>query len=480
MTTPVTDFNFTSNGNFEETPYPDFTQISAVCITFIVAYFIVMLLALVGNAMVFYVVVSNRKMHTVVNYYIVNLSICDFMVGGFVLPVKLLELTAPANWGAMNDNLCTAMSYLQTIFVFASVLTLVATCLERYSAIVHPLHHRKLQSKARAKKILLIVWCIPCVVASPFLYPSLADSNVLSSSYGTITRLTCFITLEPKFRQGYYTFLFIFIYLLPLIFIGGTCYQIARCLLKEIAFHRQGSLRRQEAYRRKVAKMVIIVVIAFAISWTPYFLVAIITQYQPVNFLERENFFFTMLCINLFAFLNSCVNPFIYAAMSSRFRSGFRRILMSTCCRVSVKSFPCNNRTSKRLGCSHHIIISCDNTNATSSDSGSHSDSLQQTALPAETTRKIKHFFNLVSRNKNDRKINKSIRKIEENYFEFSLKILSKSSLNVESNGIIPRSKSFHDSSSPSNSFLNKNVKSKRLPSLPDLSASSLHETSYL
>lgn len=81
----------------------------------------------------------------------------------------------------------------------------------------------------------------------------------------------------------------------------------------------------------KVAKMVLMVVLAFAVSWTPYFLVSIVTQYQAVNFMHHQNFFFTMLCINLFAFFNSCINPFIYAAMSTRFRNGFLRFFRYIC-----------------------------------------------------------------------------------------------------------------------------------------------------
>jgi len=119
----ITDYNYV--------PYPDLTQLSFVRIIFLLLYIIVMVLALFGNFVVCYTVVSNRKMQTVVNCYIVNLAACDFLVGAFVLPVKLLELMAPANWYALSDGLCTAMLYLQTVIVFASVLTLVATCLER-------------------------------------------------------------------------------------------------------------------------------------------------------------------------------------------------------------------------------------------------------------------------------------------------------------------------------------------------------------
>ena len=72
-------------------PYPDFTQITLVRVLFLVSYTIVMFLALFGNSVVCYTVISNRKMQTVVNCYIVNLAVCDFLVGAFVLPVKLLR-----------------------------------------------------------------------------------------------------------------------------------------------------------------------------------------------------------------------------------------------------------------------------------------------------------------------------------------------------------------------------------------------------
>lgn len=182
-------------------PYPDLTQLPGVCLVFVLLYLAVMILSLVGNVMVCFTVLSDRKMHTAVNYYMVNLAACDLAVGGFVLPVKLMELAGPASWSLMTDWLCTALLYSQTVVVFASVLTLVATCLERYLAIVHPLVSRVQQSKARAKRILLVVWAGPCVLAAPFLNPARAESDTLWSEYGSISRRSCLIMLDPRFRR---------------------------------------------------------------------------------------------------------------------------------------------------------------------------------------------------------------------------------------------------------------------------------------
>lgn len=66
--------------------YPDLSQIDAVCITFIILYLLVMVIAIFGNAAVCYTVLSNRKMQSVVNFYIVNLAICDFMIGERLTP----------------------------------------------------------------------------------------------------------------------------------------------------------------------------------------------------------------------------------------------------------------------------------------------------------------------------------------------------------------------------------------------------------
>ena len=86
--------------------------------------------------------------------------------------------------------------------------------------------------------------------------------------------------------------------------------------------------------------MVIVVAVAFIIAWSPQFCVSIITQLQKESFLFKGNFFFTMLMTHLFGFINSCVNPFIYTAMSEKFRKSFRRTLKRLFCTM----FYCRRR----------------------------------------------------------------------------------------------------------------------------------------
>ena len=99
----------------------------------------------------------------------------------------------------------------------------------------------------------------------------------------------------------------------------------------------------------QVAKMMLVVVVVFVICWSPYFIVTVVTQLQTVNFMNEGHFFFTMLCINLLGFANSCFNSLVYFAMSARFRRvsthflvlipPYRNVIITTSIRLFCSKF---------------------------------------------------------------------------------------------------------------------------------------------
>lgn len=122
----------TNSCDIESWPYSDFTQLDQVRYVFIVLYVLVIGLSLLGNLMVIVTVCRNKHMRTVTNYYVVNLATSDTLVALLVMPLKVLEYTAPCNWFIFeNDSLCALLYFTLPVFVFSSVLTLVAISVER-------------------------------------------------------------------------------------------------------------------------------------------------------------------------------------------------------------------------------------------------------------------------------------------------------------------------------------------------------------
>lgn len=71
--------------------YPDIKQPVLMIVIYTVAYSLVFLLGVVGNSLVVGVVYRNPTMHSVTNYFIVNLAIADILVLVFCLPVTLVS-----------------------------------------------------------------------------------------------------------------------------------------------------------------------------------------------------------------------------------------------------------------------------------------------------------------------------------------------------------------------------------------------------
>ena len=56
------------------------------------AYGIISLLAVVGNACIITIVLRNRRMHSITNYFICNLALSDCLVACFAVPFQVCRL----------------------------------------------------------------------------------------------------------------------------------------------------------------------------------------------------------------------------------------------------------------------------------------------------------------------------------------------------------------------------------------------------
>ncbi|VVC90132.1 unnamed protein product [Leptidea sinapis] len=214
---------------------------------------------------------------------------------------------------------------------YVSVLTIVAFTLERYLAICHPLHIYAVAGLRRALRIVLTLWAVSLVAASPFAhyttvnyhdYPPESGNASLESAFCAMLELPSWHICELS------SFLF---FILPgiIILCSHTHTAGGAATLNGVNGSVHGEARQAQS-RKNIIRMLAAVVIAFFVCWAPfhiqrlfYIYGASIKYYQTIN----EYLF---LAAGIFYYVSATVNPILYNIMSRRYRIAFKETL---CCR---------------------------------------------------------------------------------------------------------------------------------------------------
>ncbi|KAG8253223.1 Neuropeptide FF receptor 2 [Homalodisca vitripennis] len=233
----------------------------------------------------------------------------------------------------MGWLLCKTIPYLQGVSVNASINTLVAISVERCLAICYPL---RWQMTSRAcRTAVLIIWIFSLTITLPW-----AVFFKLQTLYEGSDFETCLESWPTPYSENVYFVVanLVMCYLLPLCLIS-VCYFLiwrrvcCRTLPGEPHGNGNNLIHRSKV---KVIKMLLVVIILFACSWLPlYVIFTRIKLGGPIvpGGVEES------LIDNLLPFAqwlgasNSCINPILYAFFNRKFRAGFRAILHSgSCC----------------------------------------------------------------------------------------------------------------------------------------------------
>ncbi|XP_029828900.2 neuropeptide SIFamide receptor [Ixodes scapularis] len=303
-------------------------------VAYCVAYSVVFVVGIVGNCCVLKVVSRNTSMkNSAFHMLLVNLAVADLMVIVFCLPVTLVgHLFGPWILGLF---VCKGVSYLQGVSVCASVNTLVAISIDRFFAICHPM---KRQITIRVCRVIIaVIWSFSLTITLPWtfffrLMPMLSESN---------SSLQVCREDWPTERMGMLYFIvanLILCYLLPLCVIT-LCYifiwlKVWRRRPPGEA-HDFGVENMIQRSKVKVAKMLLVVVIVFAISWLPlYAIFARLKIGEPLVDGSAEQAVIEVAApvAQWLGASNSCINPILYAFFNSKFRMGFKAILLKCFC----------------------------------------------------------------------------------------------------------------------------------------------------
>ena len=101
-----------------------------VQLCYAVAFVAMVVVAVGGNAVVVWIVVAHRRMRSVTNYFLVNLSLADGLQSVFNTLFNFVYLLH--NDWKFGCTLCVFAQFIAPCTISASVFTLIAIALDRY------------------------------------------------------------------------------------------------------------------------------------------------------------------------------------------------------------------------------------------------------------------------------------------------------------------------------------------------------------
>ncbi|CAH0596871.1 unnamed protein product [Chrysodeixis includens] len=338
----------------------------------IATHAIVFVIGLIGNALVCTAVYRNHSMRTVTNYFIVNLAVADFMVILICLPPTVLwDVTETWFFGTA---MCRIVLYFQSVSVTVSVLTLTFISVDRWYAICFPLKFKS--TTGRAKTAILIIWLLSLLFNVPE-FVVLQVQRKMELRFDAQYFMQCTSTWSDESDLKWHIIKALFLYTFPLLLMMIAYCQIVRVLWRSDnipghteshtlcstpqghnncknwlaanrrttpSIHTNASTEGQLRSRRKAAKMLVAVVVMFAVCYFPVHLLSVLRVAYDVQQSD------VMTCIALIShvmcYANSAVNPLIYNFMSGKFRREFHRSYFKCFCCCHTAPAPDQNGTS--------------------------------------------------------------------------------------------------------------------------------------
>ncbi|XP_036323655.1 tachykinin-like peptides receptor 99D [Rhagoletis pomonella] len=304
-----------------------------------------------GNLIVVWIVMTTKRMRTVTNYFIVNLSIADAMVSSLNVTFNYIYML-DNDW-PFGELYCKISQFVATLSISASVFTLMAIAIDRYVAIIKPLQPR--MSKRCNLAIAAFIWAASITLSCPMLLFFTTGEVELKDGI----RIVCYTewpdgpTNHSQQEYVYNIVFMILTYVLPIISMTFTYSRVGFELWgsKAIGEHTPRQVENVKS-KRRVVKMMMVVVLIFAVCWLPFHTYFIVTSCYPAL---TETPFIQEVYLGIYwlAMSNSMYNPIIYCWMNSRFRYGFK-LFFRWCPFVHIGAETLNRRDNmtSRYSCS--------------------------------------------------------------------------------------------------------------------------------
>ena len=267
---------------------PIFSRSAAIA--WCVAFGTEALAVVINNLLTVVIFAKNRQLRKRKYYLLLNLAIADFIVGAVAMPYFLYTTGGYyALWKIqwMSGHVIVS-TFIDIFSAFCSIISLVVLSLERLFSTFWPFRHRALDRKVYFVSIALI-WVLATFPPSVF---AIRVQNII-----------------PIKQQGYIWIPFIVVLILII------CISYVAILIKVRGGTQPQGHGLTERNRKLTTSLLMLTVVSL-VTWMPFVIYHIILLFKDNVAFHLNIFYF----FKLLHYINSLVNPIIYAFRMPKFR----------------------------------------------------------------------------------------------------------------------------------------------------------------
>ncbi|XP_053100223.1 follicle-stimulating hormone receptor isoform X3 [Hemicordylus capensis] len=293
------------------------------------------ILAIVGNLVVFIILVSSQYKLTVPRFLMCNLAFADLCTGIYLLLIAIKDIQTKTQYynyaiDWQTGAGCKAAGFFTIFASELSIYTLTVITLERWHTITYAMELDRKVRFRHAVVIMLMGWVFAFTVAL------LPISEV--SSYMKVS-ICLPMDIETPLAQAYIMFLLV-LNILAFVIIC-TCYISIYFTVRNPNVFSSNS-------DTKIAKRMAILIFTDFLCMAPISFFAISASLK-VPLITVSN---SKILLVLFYPINSCANPFLYAIFTKTFRRDFFILLSKFgCCKMHAQIY--RTETSSSVHTSH-------------------------------------------------------------------------------------------------------------------------------
>ncbi|XP_060594729.1 cardioacceleratory peptide receptor-like [Ruditapes philippinarum] len=328
--------NGTYVGNSTNNPYEFYQaeQLIFLCILFA--------MIVIGNTLVLLAIISSGKRRSRMNFFMINLACADLSVGCLMVLTDIIW-KATITWHAGNIG-CKVVKFAQCAATYGATYSLVALSIDRFDAIARPMSMAGVEKRCRI--LVTLAWMFAGLFSVPmfFMYEEQMIDNIPQ----------CWMDLkDPWMWQLYMTLVSFAVFIIPAIIIASCyiiivviiwskssmkfksppengCSEKTRCLSENgsitVRFTASSKTKTQcmsasssrgliPKAKIKTIKMTFVIVLAFILCWSPYFIWDLLTVYGHITM--SQDVIAVSTFIQSLAPLNSAANPLIYTLFNT-------------------------------------------------------------------------------------------------------------------------------------------------------------------